>query len=91
MACPSGHSKIAYAEHLVGKGRGYLPGKQPVVITELSTGIAKEQYIDLDKYEQWFYKLCERSEETQSNINPGAFYNYLKLILFIEKNPKFFK
>lgn len=50
-----------------------------------------KQYIDLDKYEIWFQKLCNRSEEVQKNINPGAFYNYLKLIFFIEKNPKFFK
>ena len=50
-----------------------------------------KKYIDLDKYEQWFRKLCKRSEETQKFINPGAFYNYLKLILFIEKNPKLFK
>lgn len=50
-----------------------------------------KQYIDLDNYEKWFQKLCKRSEEVQKNINPGAFYNYLKLILFIEKNPKFFK
>ncbi|MCK5168484.1 MAG: hypothetical protein KAQ75_01290 [Bacteroidales bacterium] len=50
-----------------------------------------KRYIDLDKYEQWFHKLCKRSDETQKHINPGAFYNYLKLIFFIELNPKLFK
>ena len=49
-----------------------------------------KNYIDLDKYEKWFYRLCKRSEKTQKYINPGAFYNYLKLILFIEKNPELF-
>ncbi len=49
------------------------------------------QYIDLNKYEQWFDKLRKRSEKKYRYINPGAFYNYLKLILFIEYNPSLFK
>ena len=47
-------------------------------------------YIDVDNYEKWFLKLCERSETQNKFINPGAFYNYLKLILFIETNPSLF-
>jgi asparagine synthase (glutamine-hydrolysing) len=61
------------------------------IINRSKSNEAVKQYIDLDKYEMWFQKLCNRSEEVLKNINPGAFYNYLKLILFIEKNPKFFK
>ena len=49
------------------------------------------KYIDFEKYEKWFENLCKRSERTQKNINPGAFYNYLKLILFIEQNPNLFE
>jgi asparagine synthase (glutamine-hydrolysing) len=49
------------------------------------------KYIDLDQYEKWFLSFCKRSEVKQKNINPGAFYNYLKLILFIEQNPSLFK
>ncbi|OFX88396.1 MAG: hypothetical protein A2W99_07955 [Bacteroidetes bacterium GWF2_33_16] len=49
------------------------------------------QYINLDAYEKWFSKLCKRSEQKENSINPGAFYNYLKLILFIEKKPHLFK
>lgn len=48
-------------------------------------------YIDINKFEKWFHRFCNRSEEKQKNINPGAFYNYLKLILFIEQNPSLFK
>ncbi len=61
------------------------------IINKAKSNKTIKRYIDLDKYEQWFHKLCKRSEETQKYINPGAFYNYLKLILFIEKNPKLFK
>ncbi len=61
------------------------------IINHAKSNETIKRYIDLDKYEQWFHKLCKRSEETQKYINPGAFYNYLKLILFIEKNPKLFK
>ncbi|MGE0090665.1 MAG: asparagine synthase-related protein, partial [Bacteroidales bacterium] len=48
-------------------------------------------YIDLGAYEKWYIKLCQRSQQKQTNINPGAFYNYLKLIIFIEQNPSLFK
>ncbi len=48
------------------------------------------KYIDLDKYEQWFHKLCNRTKDNKF-VNPGAFYNYVKLILFIQKNPSLFK
>ncbi|MFC2104090.1 asparagine synthase-related protein [Bacteroidota bacterium] len=49
------------------------------------------KYIDIERYEQWFKKLCKRSEEPQKHINPGAFFNYLKLIFFIEQNPSLFE
>jgi len=48
------------------------------------------KYIDLDKYEKWFISLLERSVNKKQNVNPGAFYNYLKLILYIEKHPELF-
>jgi asparagine synthase (glutamine-hydrolysing) len=48
------------------------------------------KYIDLDKYENWFNQLLTRSESKDRVVNPGAFYNYLKLILFIEKYPNYF-
>ncbi|PLX18270.1 MAG: hypothetical protein C0597_06315 [Marinilabiliales bacterium] len=49
------------------------------------------QYIDLEKYEHWYHKFRRRSAGNQKYINPGAFYNYLKLILFIENNPSLFE
>jgi asparagine synthase (glutamine-hydrolysing) len=49
-----------------------------------------QKYINLDKYEQWFTKLCNRTKDHKF-VNPGAFYSYIKLILFIEKNPYLFK
>jgi asparagine synthase (glutamine-hydrolysing) len=48
------------------------------------------KYIDLDKYENWFHKLLGRSVDKDEIVNPGAFYNYLKLILYIEKYPELF-
>lgn len=48
------------------------------------------KYIDLDNYEKWFHKLLIRSENKGEVVNPGAFYNYLKLILYIEKYPELF-
>lgn len=45
------------------------------------------KYIDIVKYEKWF----KRNLQGDSIINPGAFYNYLKLILFIEQNPSLFE
>jgi asparagine synthase (glutamine-hydrolysing) len=61
------------------------------IIKESRSNKIIKKYVDLDKYEQWFEKLCKRSEGIQKNINPGAFYNYLKLILFINQNPSLFK
>ncbi|MCB2194295.1 MAG: hypothetical protein KQH79_00450 [Bacteroidetes bacterium] len=48
-----------------------------------------KKYIDLDKLEQWFYNLSNRTKD-HKYVNPGAFYTYIKLILFIEKNPSLF-
>lgn len=48
------------------------------------------KYINLEEFEHWFYELSHRSKKTKKNINPGAFYNYLKLIMFIEKHPNLF-
>lgn len=48
------------------------------------------QYIDMEKYEQWYEKFFQRSKNYKFN-NPGAFFNYLKLILFIEDNPSLFE
>lgn len=60
------------------------------LIEQAKTNEQVRTYIDLEKYEQWFHKLCNRPKEDKF-INPGAFYNYLKLIFFIEQNPSFFK
>lgn len=48
-----------------------------------------KKYIDLNKYEQWFYNLSNRTKDDKF-VNPGAFYTYIKLILFIEQNPSLF-
>jgi asparagine synthase (glutamine-hydrolysing) len=48
-----------------------------------------KKYIDLNKYEQWFYNLSNRTKDDKF-VNPGAFYTYIKLILFIKKNPSLF-
>ncbi len=61
------------------------------IITRAKSNKLITQYIDVNKYEQWFNKLRKRSEKKYRDINPGAFYNYLKLILFIENNPTMFK
>jgi asparagine synthase (glutamine-hydrolysing) len=61
------------------------------IIKRAKRNEAVKKYIDLEKYEQWFHKFCQRSDIKQKHINPGAFYNYLKLILFIEQNPAFFE
>lgn len=60
------------------------------LINRAKNNTAVKKYIDLEEYEQWFDKLCHRSEKKQEHVNPGAFYNYLKLIIFIEKNPSLF-
>jgi len=59
-----------------------------IIRSKSNTKITK--YIDIDAYEKWFNKICKRSEKDQAILNPGAFYNYLKLILFIEQNPELF-
>jgi hypothetical protein len=61
------------------------------LINRAKNNEAVKKYIDLEEYEHWFYKLCQRSDNKQVNVNPGAFYNYLKLILFIETNPSLFE
>ncbi|MDY6800427.1 MAG: asparagine synthase-related protein [Bacteroidota bacterium] len=48
------------------------------------------QYIDMQKYEKWCSVFFQRSQNDKF-INPGAFYNYLKLILFINDNPSLFE
>lgn len=48
------------------------------------------RYIDMRKYEKWGTAFFERSQKDKF-INPGAFFNYLKLILFITDNPSLFK
>ena len=61
------------------------------IIQQAKSNKKIKQYIDLEKYEQWFNKIRRRSEGNQKYVNPGAFYNYLKLILFIENNPGLFE
>lgn len=56
------------------------------IIKRAKSNKAIQKYIDLEKYEQWYTKQVVGEIE-----NPGAFYNYLKLVLFIEKNPTRFK
>lgn len=48
------------------------------------------QYIDHKKLEVWFDLLISRDEHKGELVNPAAFYNYLKLIIYIENNPKLF-
>lgn len=59
------------------------------LITRAKQNEIVKKYIDLDKYEQWFYNLSNRTKDHKF-VNPGAFYTYIKLILFIEKNPSLF-
>jgi len=61
------------------------------IITRAKKIEAVKKYIDINKYELWFHKFCQRSENKQKHLNPAAFFNYLKLILFIEKNPSLFE
>ena len=60
------------------------------IINQAKTNTRIKKYIDLEKYETWFYKIINRSKNKEKFINPGAFYNYLKLILFIDANPDLF-
>ncbi|MFO7844281.1 MAG: asparagine synthase-related protein [Bacteroidales bacterium] len=48
------------------------------------------RYIDMDKFEKWSNAFFQRSQNDKY-INPGAFFNYLKLILFIEDKPSLFE
>lgn len=48
------------------------------------------QFIDISRLEAWFDLLVKRANHKDKNVNPGAFYNYLKLILYIEQNPELF-
>jgi len=48
------------------------------------------RYIDMDKFGKWSAAFFQRSQKDKF-INPGAFFNYLKLILFIEDNPSLFE
>jgi asparagine synthase (glutamine-hydrolysing) len=48
------------------------------------------QYIDTHKFEKWSNAFFNRSQNDRF-INPGAFFNYLKLILFIKDNPSSFE
>ena len=49
-----------------------------------------KSFIDIELLKNWHESLKRRSQNDR-NINPGAFYNYLKLILFIEQNPELFQ
>ncbi|OFX21200.1 MAG: hypothetical protein A2041_04885 [Bacteroidetes bacterium GWA2_31_9b] len=60
------------------------------IITKAKNNSLILKYIDLDAYESWFEKLIQQSDQPKTNRNPGAFYNYFKLILFIEQNPELF-
>ena len=60
------------------------------IINQAKTNTRIKKYIDPEKYENWYYKIINRSKNKDKFINPGAFYNYLKLILFIDTNPGLF-
>ncbi len=60
------------------------------IIGQAKSNPKVNRYIDMDKYEKWCNNFFQRSQNNKF-INPGAFFNYLKLILFIEKNPSLFE
>jgi asparagine synthase (glutamine-hydrolysing) len=60
------------------------------IISKAKSNKAICSYIDVEKFEIWFQKYCQRSETGEKDLNPAAFYNYLKLIIFIEQNPTLF-
>lgn len=68
-----------------------LKDKQKIgdLIQKSKTNTPISKYIDIEKFESWYQDKV--SEENSKNMNPGAFYNYLKLMLFIEKNPNLFE
>ena len=49
------------------------------------------RYIDIKEFELWFKRTKNRSTQKEITANPGAFYSYLKLMLFIQKNPNLFE
>ncbi len=61
------------------------------IINQAKQNKVVKKYVDIEKFEQWFHKFCQRSDNKQEHVNPSAFYNYLKLIIFIEKNPSLFE
>src|SRR6056297_1513896 len=65
-------------------------GKTMEIITRTKTNPKITQYIDMNKFEKWGAAFFQRSQKDKF-INPGAFFNYLKLILYIENNPSLFK
>lgn len=46
--------------------------------------------IDIEALRSWLNRLKNRSKEDKY-INPSTFYNYIKLIYFIEQNPSLFE
>ncbi len=57
------------------------------MIQKINNNPLINKYIDTNKFNFWF----QQSIKNGSLANPGSFYNYLKLILFIEDNPKYFE
>lgn len=49
-----------------------------------------KKFIDMDRFKTWIDNYYDRSEKNKY-LNPGAFHNYLKFILFVEKHPSLFE
>lgn len=76
---PSVFARMIQDKHLIAE-----------IIKQAKSNRIITKFIDLNQFEIWFESLCKLSKEQNPYLNPGAFYNYLKLILFIEENPQYF-
>ena len=48
---------------------------------------AASKYIDFKKFHNWFDLMKNRGKDF---VNPGGFYTYIKLMIFIKDNPELF-
>jgi len=60
------------------------------ILTRAGKNPKTKGFIDIELLKNWYESLKRRSQNDR-NINPGAFYNYFKMILFIEQNPGLFQ
>ncbi len=54
-------------------------------LIKLSENTEAKQYIDFNKFKDWFKQMQKQNTTKNKYINSATFYNYLKLMLFLKK------